>query len=148
AMITSTLHFQNHLRTALAIKDGQVHRWSAANPGVLGPGVPAAFRHVHDDPSPDGRSVVSVVEGRVFDTRAWPPRPSGVRFAHPGWQRAWTASKAQSPDGRFAATWVWNEGSDALLWRLPRPRSRPPLSPAELARQPQRKDHYHFAQLD
>src|SRR5262249_62134642 len=24
-----TLHFQNHLRTALAIQDGQLHRWSA-----------------------------------------------------------------------------------------------------------------------
>ena len=82
------LHFENNMRTALAIKDGQLHRWSATNPGVLGPGVPTPFRSMLYGPSADGRSVISQVEGRVFDTGAWPPRPSGVRFAHPGWQRS------------------------------------------------------------
>ena len=46
---------------------------------------PAPFRTMYDEPSPDGRSVISLDEGRVFDIGAWPPRPSGVRFAHPGW---------------------------------------------------------------
>jgi hypothetical protein len=31
------LHFQNNMRTGLAIKDDQLHRWSAVEPGVLGP---------------------------------------------------------------------------------------------------------------
>src|SRR5262249_24983070 len=79
------LHFENNMRTGLVIKDDQLHRWSATNPGVLGPGVPTPFRTMLDGPSADGRSVVSPADGRVFDTGAWPPRPSGVRFAHPGW---------------------------------------------------------------
>ena len=142
------LHFENNMRTGLAIKDGQLHRWSAAEPGVLGPGVPTPFRSMHYGPSADGRSVISPAEGRVFDTGAWPPRPSGVRFAHPGWQRSPDAWTAQSPDGRFTATWIWNSGSDRRLWRLPRPHSRPALPPAELARQPERTDYYHAAQFD
>ena len=136
------------MQAGLVLKDGQLHRWSATDPGVLGPGVPTPFRSMLYGPSADGRSVVSAVEGRVFDTGAWPPRPTGVRFAHPGWQRSKDPWMEQSPDGRFTVTWIWTPGSDARLWRLPRPHSRPPLPPAELARQPQRKDYFQFAQFD
>jgi WD40 repeat protein/tetratricopeptide (TPR) repeat protein len=141
------LHFQNHMQTALAIKDGQLHRWSAAKPGVLGPGVPAPFRGMLYGPAADGRSVVSPTDGRVYDTGAWPPRPTGVRFNHPAWQRSANAWMEQSPDGRFTATWVDMGGGDGRLWRLPRPHSRPPLPPAELARQPERADHSQSAQF-
>src|SRR5262249_19692459 len=102
------LQFQNNMRTALVIKDGQLHRWSATQPGVSGPGVPTPCRSMHGGRSADGRSVVSPTEGRVFETGAWPPRPSGVRFAHPGWQRDANACMEQSPDGRFATTWLWS----------------------------------------
>src|SRR5262245_6090025 len=132
------------MRTALTIKDGQVHRWSVTNPGVLAPGVPAPFRAMHQRPSPDGRSVISSVEGRVFDTGAWPPRPPGVRFAHPGW----ASDEQYSPDGRFMATWGFDGGTDRRLWRLPRPHSRPPLPPAEWAREPERRDRFTHAQFD
>jgi serine/threonine protein kinase/WD40 repeat protein len=137
------LHFQNNMRTALAIKDGQLHRWFATKPGILGPGVSAPFRSMHDGPSADGRSVVSPTEGRVFDTGTWPPRPSGVRFAHPDWQRSVSACMEQSPDGRFTTTWLWNPAGGGRLWRLPRPHSRPALSPAESDRQPERADSIH-----
>src|SRR5262249_36505760 len=30
-----TLHFENNVQAALVIKDGQLYRWSATNPGVL-----------------------------------------------------------------------------------------------------------------
>src|SRR5262249_37018569 len=90
------LHFENHMRTALAIKDGHLHRWPATNPGVLGPGIPPPFRSMHDGPSADGRSVVSPSDGRVFDTGTWPPRPSGMRFAHPEWLRVESACLEQS----------------------------------------------------
>src|SRR5262249_33940039 len=103
------LHFQSNTRTALTIRDGQLHRWSATNPGVLGPGVPTPFRSMHDRPSADGRSVISPVDGRVFDTGAWPPRPSGVRFAHPGWQGGLNVYADHSPDGRFTTTWIRGE---------------------------------------
>jgi serine/threonine protein kinase/WD40 repeat protein/tetratricopeptide (TPR) repeat protein len=142
------LHFENNLRTGLVIKDGQVHRWSASKPGVLGPGVPTPFHSMLYGPSADGRSVISPVEGRVFDTGAWPPRPSGVRFAHPGWQRSPNTWMEQSPEGRFTATWIWTEESDRRLWRLPRPHSRPALPPAESARQPEYTNSYHAAQFD
>lgn len=145
------VHFQNNMRTGLAIKDDQLHRWSATEPGVLGPGVPAPFRAMLYCPAADGRSVISQSEGRVFDTGTWPPRPSGVRFAHPGWQRSQDAWAEQSPDGRFTATWdanVGGGGGDRRLWRLPRPHSRPALSPAEAARQPERKLDYQFACFD
>ncbi len=142
------LHFENNMRTGLAIKDNQLHRWSATKPGVLGPGVPTPFRSMLYGPSADGRSVISPVEGRGFDTGAWPPRPSGVRFAHPGWQRSPSAWMEQSPDGRFTATWYWLDESDRRLWRLPRPHSRPALPSAEVARQPERREDYHFAQFD
>ena len=141
-----TVQFQNNLRTALTVKDGQVHRWSVTNPSVLGPGVPAPFRCMQDGPSPDGRSVISPVEGRVFDTGAWPPRPSGVRFAHPGW--APHGKEQYSPDGRFIATWHLLGDSDRRLWRLPRPHSRPPLPPTEWARQPERRNYFTYAQFD
>jgi WD40 repeat protein/Flp pilus assembly protein TadD len=144
------LHFENNMRTALAINDGRVHRWSATNPGVLGPGVPAPFRSMHDGPSADGRSVVAS-EGRVFDTGAWPPRPSGVRFAHPGWQSAQVNAHGcleQSADGRYTATWSWDDVGGGRLWRLPRPHSRPVLPVAEFARQPERADDHLFAQFD
>jgi eukaryotic-like serine/threonine-protein kinase len=140
------LHFQNNMRTALVIKDGQVHRWSVTNPGVLGPGVPAPFPSMYDGPSADGRSVISPHEGRVFDTGAWPPRPSGVRFAHPGWLAG--GNERCSPDGRFVATWHYDGENDRRLWRLPRPHSRPPLPAAEFARLPDRKDSYREAQFD
>jgi serine/threonine protein kinase/WD40 repeat protein len=141
------LHFESNMRTALAIKDGQLHRWSAAKPGVLGPGVPTPVHSMHDAPSADGRSVVSP-EGRVFDTGAWPPRPTGVRFAHTGWQPDVQMSMEQSPDGRFTVTWNWGAAGGGRLWRLPRPHSRPALPPAEFARQPERTDDHLFAQLD
>jgi WD40 repeat protein/tetratricopeptide (TPR) repeat protein len=137
------LHFQNHLRTALALKDGLIHRWSVTDPRVLGPGVPAPFRSMHESPSPDGRSVISPAESRIFDTGAWPPRPSGVRLAHPGWQRSVDMSLAQSADGRFVATGFWTGIGDRRLWRLPRPHSRPPLRPGEFARLPERPDYFH-----
>jgi serine/threonine protein kinase/WD40 repeat protein/Flp pilus assembly protein TadD len=143
------LHFQRNMRTALVIKDGQLHRWSAAKPGVLGPGIPSPFRSMYDAPSADGRSVTSTTEGRVFDTGAWPPRPTGVRFAHPGWQQSGDACMEQSPDGRFTATWVWSHpDGDGRLWRLPRPHSRPALPPAELDRQAERTDYEHDARFD
>jgi serine/threonine protein kinase/WD40 repeat protein/tetratricopeptide (TPR) repeat protein len=139
---SSTLHFENNARSALAIKDDQVHRWSATNPGVLGPGIPTPFRYLHDGPAADGRSAISPTEGRVFDTGAWPPRPSGVRFAHPGWQRNVNAFADQSPDGRFMATWVWQAEGEGRLWRLPRLHSRPPLPASESARLPDHKDYF------
>jgi serine/threonine protein kinase/WD40 repeat protein/Flp pilus assembly protein TadD len=142
------IHFDNNMRTGLVIKDGQLHRWSASEPGVLGPGIATPFRSMHYGPSADGRSVISVTEGRVFDTGAWPPRPTGVRFAHPGWQRSPAPWAAQSPDGRFTATWIWQTESDRRLWRLPRPHSRPALPPAEAARQPERPTDHLFAQFD
>ncbi len=145
------LHFQSNMRTALAIRDGQLHRWSATKPGVLGPGVPTPFSSMFDGPSADGRSVVSH-EGRIFDTGAWPPRPSGVRFAHTGWQgqrqRAADVCIEQSPDGRFAATWIWAAAGGGRLWRLPRPHSRPALPAAEFALQSERADDHLFAQFD
>src|SRR5262249_27111394 len=140
--------FQNNMRTALVIKDSHVHRWSLPQPGVLGPGVPAPFHRMHERPAPDGRSAISLEDGRVFDTGAWPSRPSGGRFADPQWLD-FTAGKEQySPDGRFIATWHLRGAHDRRLWRLPRPHSRPPLPPAELSRLPQRKDYYRSAQLD
>lgn len=142
------LHFQNTMRTGLAIKDDQLHRWSAAEPGVLGPGIPTPFRAMLYGPAADGRSVISQQDGRVFDTGAWPPRPSGVRFAHPALQRSPNAWTEQSPDGRFAATWMSHGGSDGRLWRLPRPHSRPALPPAESIRQPDRRNFSHAAQFD
>jgi serine/threonine protein kinase/WD40 repeat protein/tetratricopeptide (TPR) repeat protein len=142
------LHFENNLRTALAIKGGQLHRWSAANPGVLGPGIPTPFRTMLEGPSADGRSVVWPTDGRVYDTGAWPPRPSGVRFAHPGWQRNENAFMEQSPDGRFTTTWLWSEAGGGRIWRLPRPPSRPALPPAELARRPERANYQHDALFD
>jgi WD40 repeat protein/Flp pilus assembly protein TadD len=141
------IHFQSNMQTALAIKDGQLHRWSTAQPGVLGAGIPSTFPSMHDSPSADGRSVVSP-EGRVFDTGAWPPRPSGVRFAHPDWQRDPESLLGQSPDGRFTMTWLWGAARGGRLWRVPRPNSRPALPAAEFARQPQRTGDHLFAQFD
>jgi WD40 repeat protein/Flp pilus assembly protein TadD len=142
------LHFENDMRTALAIKDGQLHRWSAAKPGVLGPGVPTPFPSMHDGPSADGRAVISPVEGRVFDAGAWPPRPSGVSFSHPGWQRSLDAHVEQSPEGQFTATWICNTEGEVRLWRLPRPHSRPAPRLAEFARQPERTDFHQAALFD
>jgi serine/threonine protein kinase/WD40 repeat protein/Flp pilus assembly protein TadD len=153
-----TLNFQNNLRTALVIKDGQVHRWSVTNAGGLGPGFPAPFRMMYNEPAPDGRTVISLDEGRAFDIGAWPPRRSGVRFAHPGWLHEVFVSTAYhglfsneqfSSDGRFIATWpVYHGGNDRRLWRLPHPHSRTPLPLTELARLPERTKHFHFARLD
>jgi WD40 repeat protein len=143
------LHFQHNLRTALVIKDGQLHRWSATDPSVLGPGVPSPFRAMFYGPAADSRSVVSPTDGRVFDTGTWPPRPTGMRFAHTTWQRSRDACLEQSPDGRFALTWIWNhpEG-EGRLWRLPRPHSRPALPSADVARQRERADYIHDALFD
>jgi hypothetical protein len=141
------LHFENHMRTGLVIKDDQLHRWSASEPGVLGPGTPAPFRSMHYGPSADGRSVISVIEGRGFDTGTWPPRASGMRFPHPGWQRS-SGWASESPDGRFTATSLWQHGSDRRLWRLPRPHSRPAIPPAELSRQPERPHYKYDARFD
>jgi serine/threonine protein kinase/WD40 repeat protein len=139
------LHFQHNMRTALAIKDGHLHRWFAGTPGKPGPGVPSPFRAMLNGSAADGRFVFSPVEGRVFDTAAWPPRPSGVRFVDPGG----VVCLEHSADGRFTATWLSHEGSiDGRLWRLPRPHSRPPLPQADAARQPERGAHYDAALLD
>ncbi len=140
------LHFENAMRSGLVLKDDRLHRWSAAEPGALGPGTATPFHAMQYDPSADGRSVISH-EGRIFDTGAWPPRPSGVRFSHPGWQRSMGWS-AQSSDGRFLATWMFEEGSDRRLWRLPRPHSRPAIPPAEQARQPEHPHDKYAAQFD
>jgi serine/threonine protein kinase/WD40 repeat protein/Flp pilus assembly protein TadD len=137
------LHFQRNMRTALAIKDGQLHRWSASSPGELGPGIPTPFRLMNDGPSADGRSVVSALDGRSFDTGAWPPRPSGVRFLQSG---QWALE--ESPDGRFTVTWNWGESDAARFWRLPHPHSRPALPPAEFARQPQHPEYHIYARTD
>jgi eukaryotic-like serine/threonine-protein kinase len=142
------LHLRNNMTAALAIKDGQVYRWSATKPGELGPNVPTPFRSMFDCPSADGRSIISPTDGRLYDTGAWPPRPSGTRFGHPGWQRNVNAVAAQSPDGRFATTWIWEEAGEGRLWRLPHPPSRPPLPPADFARQPERNDYYQSARFD
>ena len=147
--VSWNLNFQSHMRTGLVIKDDQLHRWSAAEPGVLGPGIPTPFRAMLYGHAADGRSVISQSDGRVFDTGVWPPRPTGVRFAHPGWQRSPNAWEEQSPDGRFAATWIsTGGGNDGRLWRVPRPSSRPSLPPAESARQPERMEHFRSAQID
>jgi WD40 repeat protein len=71
-----------------------------------------------------------------------------VRFTHPGWQRAQNAFVQQSPDGRFAVTWLDGAGGDERLWRLPRAHSRPPLPPAEAAHLPERASDYHFGRFD
>src|SRR5262249_26235546 len=142
------LHFANGMRTGLVVKDDQLHRWSAAEPGVLGPGIPTPFRSMHYGASADGRSVISVTDGRVFDTGCWPPGPTGRRFPHPGWQGSPNAGSAQSRDGRFTAPWLWQDGSDRRLWRLPRPHSRPAIPPAELARQAERPEHKFEARFD
>jgi WD40 repeat protein len=146
--VPGKVHFQNDMRTGLAIKDDRLHRWSAAEPGVLGPGIPTPFRSMHYGPAADGRSVISRVDGRVFDTGAWPPRPTGARFAHPGLQRSGDAWAKQSPDGRFTATWIAQSDSERRVWRLPRPPSRTALPSTELARQPDRVWDYHFAGFD
>ena len=107
------LHFENNMRTGLAIKDNQLHRWSAREPGVLAP--PASrtpFRSMHYGPSADGRSVISPVEGRVFDTGTWPPRPSGGAFPTPGGSdpkirgrnRARTGGSRRPGSGKMGAT--------------------------------------------
>jgi serine/threonine protein kinase/WD40 repeat protein/Flp pilus assembly protein TadD len=142
------LHFENNMRTALAIKDGQLLRWSATSPGVFGPGIPAPFRSMLYGPSADGRSVVSPTDGRLHDIGTWPPRPSGARIAHPGWMRNGGAWMEQSPDGRLTVTWPWGEVGGGRLWRLPHPHSRPALPPAELARRPERLNFQSNAQFD
>ena len=144
--IPHMLSFQNNMRTALLIKDGRVYRWSVRNPGVLGPGVPAPFRLMANDPAPDGRSLISVDEGRLFDTGAWPPRPSAARIAHPGWLNE--GGVQFSPDGRFLASWVKDGRGDRRLWRLPRPHSRPARWRAEPVSQPNREDEFDLAQFD
>jgi WD40 repeat protein/Flp pilus assembly protein TadD len=140
--------FQNNLRSALVIRDGHVQRWSVGTPGVPGPGEPAPFRVVFEESAPDGRSVVSCDEGRVFDSGAWPPRASGVRFIHPGWLRDDYHRVKYSPDGRFLTTWSESGLTDRRLWRLPHPHGRPLPSHGELARQQERRDYYMFAQFD
>ncbi len=152
------LNFQNNRRTALVIKDDQIHRWSVMNPGVVGPGLPSPFRMMYREPATDGRSVISLEQGRVYDVGAWPPRPSGVRFAHPGWVnqvydgglvKDAESREKYSSDERFVATWAYlRSGVDRRLWRLPRPRSRTSLSPADFAPPPKQRNFYEFAQFD
>ncbi len=139
-------HFDDQLRTALAVRDGQVHRWADTAPGALGPGVPSPFRYLQGA-APDGRSAVSRGEGRVFDTGAWPPRPSGVRFAHPGWHLIAYSHADPSPDGGWLATSIF-DGSQTRLWRLPRPHSRPPLPEAERAQEPPGPASFSRAAVD
>ncbi len=144
------LNFQHEMQTAKLIQDGQIHRWSAPLPalpqrvgegsgGVLGQGIPAPFVQMSHGPTPDGRSNISVKDGRVFDTGAWLPRPTGVLFAHPGLLDNWGivfGSMLHSPDSRFLATSVGHAGFDRRCWRLPRAHSRPALPQAEIARLP------------
>jgi WD40 repeat protein/Flp pilus assembly protein TadD len=142
-----TLNFENNMRTALVIKGDQLHRWSSLDPGVLSAGVPTPFRIMSNAPAADGRSVLA--DGRIFDAGAWPPRPSGVRFAHAGWLGSENGGCwDESPDGRFSLTWTWGGIAGGRLWRMPRPQSRPALPPAEFARQPERPDDHLFAQFD
>jgi serine/threonine protein kinase/WD40 repeat protein/Flp pilus assembly protein TadD len=142
------LHFDNNMSTALVIKDGQLHRLSATNPGLLGPAVPTPFRLMLYGSAADGRSLISETDGRLFDTGAWPPRASGVRFAHPGWQPSADGLLKQSMDGRFAATWLWGHADSGRLWRHPRPHSRPALSTTESVRLPQSMNLNRYAQFD
>jgi WD40 repeat protein/tetratricopeptide (TPR) repeat protein len=144
------LQFQNNMRTALAIKDGRIHRWSVTKPGVLDLGVPTPFRFMLDEAAPDGRSVVSRNDYRVFDTGAWPPRASGIRFAQAAWrsERGEYNAARYSPDGRFIASWSLASKNGRRLWRIPRSSSRPPLPPAEIAHLPERSDYYYFARFD
>jgi WD40 repeat protein/tetratricopeptide (TPR) repeat protein len=152
------LNFQNNRRTALVIKDDQIHRWSVINPGVVGPGLSTPFRMMYREPAPDGRSVIALEQGRVYDAGAWPPRPSGVRFAHPDWvngvfndfrfQDAESCEKYSS-DERFIATWALMRSEvDRRLWRLPRPRGRSPMSPADFGPPSKQRNSYEFAQFD
>jgi serine/threonine protein kinase/WD40 repeat protein/predicted Zn-dependent protease len=138
------LHFPEHMQSALAIKDGQLHRWSAAKPGEFAPGIPAPFRSMHDSPSADGRSVFSPVDGRYFDIGTWPPRATGVRFTQWDWQ----VGMEQSPDGRFTMTWNPIDDCAGRLWRMPRSHSRPALSLVELSRQLQRVEYHLIGRFD
>ena len=113
------------MRTGLAIKDDQLHRWSAAEPGVLGPGIPTPFRAMLYGPSADGRSVISADRRPGLRHRglAAPAvrralRPPGMA-AVPG---AWTE---QSPDGRFAATWISKAGATGDSGGSPGPTAGP-----------------------
>ncbi|HVJ80364.1 MAG TPA: serine/threonine-protein kinase, partial [Planctomycetia bacterium] len=148
------LNFRGDMRTALTIVNGEVRSWSAEKPGELGPAHPASLRLMCAERSPDGRSVISFDEGRLFDVGGGLPRRSGIRFAHPGWIHESTsdysfANERISPDGRFVATLpIFHSGTDRRLWRLPRPYGRPPIAAAELARRPERKELFHLARFD
>jgi len=67
---------------------------------------PAPFRSMLDGPSAE-RSIrdLSGRRGRAYDTGAWPPRPSGVRFPPPAGSCV-RALMAQSRERRFTATWL------------------------------------------
>src|SRR5262249_55737377 len=122
------LHYKTTMGPGLANRAAHLPRGPAPNPAVLGPGVPTPFRCMFRGPAADGRSVTSPVDGRTYDTGAWPPRPTGVRFAHPGWQGSANACMEQSQDGRFTATWIWGGETGGRLWGLP-----PPPRPARAA---------------
>jgi WD40 repeat protein len=128
-------NFHNDMRTALVITDGHIHRWSGSNPGVLTAGVPAPFRMMHSSRPPDGRSVMSWEEGRLFDVGTWPLRPSGMRFAHPAWEGNEFSSAQFSPDGRFVMTMIEQSVQEMRLWANPRPHSRPPKQSTEAVQQ-------------
>jgi serine/threonine protein kinase/WD40 repeat protein/Flp pilus assembly protein TadD len=135
-----SINFQNNMRTAIVVQDGQAYRWSDTNPGALGPGVPAPFLDIREGSAPDGRSVISAKEGRIYDTGTWPPRPTATSLAHPGMSEGWGTSfgaTQYSFDGRFIASGVGVAGFDRRLWRLPRPHSRPAATKADIARIPE-----------
>jgi WD40 repeat protein len=133
------------MQRGLAYQDGALHRWSMESKGRLESGVSSTLRQL-SSPAPDGRSVVSKTDGRVFDVGAWPPRPTGVRFAHPAWSAGWSHVECTT-DGRFMATGVGGR-FQTRLWRMPRPLSRPSLPESELNRQPYRHGTYDWAEFD
>jgi serine/threonine protein kinase/WD40 repeat protein len=119
---------------------GLINRWSVA-PGMpqsesgiptLGP-IPEGSVH-----STDGRFLIAPLDGRLIDTGAWPPRPSGIRT--PWGDNARGGYHRLSPDQRYVMTRLGAPAPGNWLWQFPRPHSRPPSPPGEvhLARPVQR----------
>lgn len=123
-------YFRGDMQSGLVVADGQVHRWTTA--GAFGPGVAAPVSGLKWCFGPDERTVIGAQTGRVFDIGVWPPRPSGVRFADPGWLREESPLAEFTAAGRLLATWIHGvrpselSVCDRRLWQIPRSHSRPP----------------------
>lgn len=139
------LVFTHGMQMGLIAQDGLIHRWSMASPGRLDSGVSSSLR-AFGLATPDGRAVVSRMDGRVYDIGAWPPRPSGERFAHPAWSVAW-GHVEWTPDGRLALSSVADR-TQSRLWRMPRSLNRPHLTGAERDRQAVLKAPYELGKID